>query len=93
MKPDFAYTGLVYCGHCGCLLVGELKKGKYVYYRCTRNRGKCPDPYTGQEILSGTFVQLLRELVIPPPVLEWLGQDISQCPRAYALPPNRWISC
>ena len=30
VKHDFAYTGLVHCGHCGCLLVGELKKGKYV---------------------------------------------------------------
>ena len=31
MKHDFAYSGLVPCGHCGCLLVGELKKGKHVY--------------------------------------------------------------
>ena len=28
VKHDFADTGLVHCGHCGCLLVGELKKGK-----------------------------------------------------------------
>jgi site-specific DNA recombinase len=27
VKHEFAYTGLVHCGHCGCLLVGELKKG------------------------------------------------------------------
>ena len=33
MKHDFAYSGLVPCVHCGCLLVGELKKGKYVYGR------------------------------------------------------------
>src|SRR5215467_15695552 len=37
----FAYTGLV---HCGCLFVGELKKRKYLYYHCTGNRGKCPEP-------------------------------------------------
>jgi site-specific DNA recombinase len=30
VKHDFAYTGLVHCGHCGCLLVGELKKEKYI---------------------------------------------------------------
>jgi site-specific DNA recombinase len=35
VKHDFAFTGLVHCGHCGCLFVGELKKGKYVYYHCT----------------------------------------------------------
>jgi len=28
VKHDFAYTGLVRCGHCGCVLVGELKKGR-----------------------------------------------------------------
>jgi hypothetical protein len=81
VKHDFAYTGLVRCGHCGCLLVGELKKGKYVYYHCTGNRGKCPERYTRQEILSGEFANVLRELVIPPPVLEWLGDAVLESDR------------
>jgi site-specific DNA recombinase len=76
VRHDFAYTGLVRCGHCGCLLVGELKKGKYVYYHCTGNRGKCPEPYTRQEVLSGEFANLLCELVIPPAILEWLGDAV-----------------
>jgi site-specific DNA recombinase len=76
VKHDFAYTGLVHCGHCGCLLVGELKKGKYVYYHCTGNRGKCPEPYTRQEILSGEFANVLQELVIPPAILDWLGDAV-----------------
>jgi site-specific DNA recombinase len=76
VKHDFAYTGLVHCGHCGCLLVGELKKGKYVYYHCTGNRGKCPEPYARQEVLSGEFANLLCELVIPPAILEWLGDAV-----------------
>jgi len=33
----------VHCGRCGCALVGEKKKGKYVYYHCTGNKGKCPE--------------------------------------------------
>src|SRR5262249_11574456 len=76
VKRDFAYTGLVRCGHCGCLLVGELKKGKYVYYHCTGNRGKCPEPYTRQEALSGEFAHVLRELVVPPAIIEWLSDAI-----------------
>jgi site-specific DNA recombinase len=76
VKHDFAYTGLVHCGHCGCLLVGELKKGKYVYYHCTGNRGKCPERYARQEVLSGEFASLLCELVIPPAILEWLGDAV-----------------
>ena len=60
VKHDFAYTGLVHCGHCGCLFVGELKKRKYVYYHCTGNRGKCPEPYTRQEILAREFAASFR---------------------------------
>jgi len=81
VKHDFAYTGLVHCGHCGCLLVGELKKGKYVYYHCTGNRGKCPEPYTRQETLTGKFADILRDLVIPQPVLEWLGDAVLESDR------------
>jgi site-specific DNA recombinase len=76
VKHDFAYTGLVHCGHCGCVFVGELKKGKYVYYHCTGNRGKCPESYTRQEVLTREFAGLLRELVIPQPILEWLGDAV-----------------
>ena len=32
---DFAFSGFVTCGHCGCGLVGEIKKERYVYYHCT----------------------------------------------------------
>ena len=76
VKHEFAYTGLVHCGHCGCLFVGELKKRKYVYYHCTGNRGKCEEPYTRQEILAREFAEVLQELVIPPAILEWLGSDV-----------------
>lgn len=36
---EFTYTGLLKCGHCGCQLTAELKKGKYIYYHCTGKRG------------------------------------------------------
>jgi len=76
VRHDFAYTGLVHCGHCNCMMVGEVKKRKYVYYHCTGNRGKCPEPYTRQEILSSGFASVLQELVIPPAILDWLGDAV-----------------
>ena len=95
VKHDFAFTGLIHCGHCGCLMVGELKKGRYVYYHCTGNRGKCPEPhYTRQEKLIGEFANLLQDLVIPRPVLEWLGgaffesDRTEQAARQYVI--KRW---
>ena len=53
-----------------------MKKGRYVYCQCTGNRGKCPEPYTRQEVLTSEFANILRELVIPPPILEWLGDAV-----------------
>lgn len=81
VKHDFAFSGLVQCGHCGCLLVAELKKHRYVYYHCTGNRGKCPEAYTRQEVLAGEFMNILREFVIPQPVLDWLGDAVVESDR------------
>ncbi len=46
MKHDFPFSGLVSGGHCGCSLVGEIKKGQHIYYHCTGYKGKCLQPYT-----------------------------------------------
>ena len=31
-KHDFAFSGLIACAKCGCSVVGEIKKERYVYY-------------------------------------------------------------
>lgn len=41
---DFAFSRLLTCGHCGCSLVAEIKKARYVDYHWTGNKGKCPEP-------------------------------------------------
>lgn len=54
---DFAFGGLITCGACGAAVTAQIKKGRYVYYRCTRghrirtprppfgpNRSTCPSP-------------------------------------------------
>ncbi|MGC2222910.1 MAG: hypothetical protein WA624_11325 [Methylocella sp.] len=34
-KHDFAFSGLIACHACGCAVVGEIKKERYVHYHCT----------------------------------------------------------
>lgn len=34
VEHDFLYSNMVKCSECGCYLVGDIKKGKYIYYRC-----------------------------------------------------------
>ena len=78
IKHDFAFTGFIRCGHCGCGLVGELKKQKYVYYHCTGHRGKCEEPYAREEVVQDQFAAALKELVIPPAILKWLQESVSE---------------
>jgi site-specific DNA recombinase len=78
MVHDFTYTGLLQCGHCGCAMVGEIKKDRYIYYHCTRYKGKCPEPYTREEVVHAEFTDILRRLVIPEPVLKWLSAELER---------------
>ncbi|SKB74489.1 recombinase family protein [Sphingopyxis flava] len=63
---DFAFRGLAKCGHCGCALVAEIKKGRYIYYHCSGYYGKCPEPYVRQERLEEHFIALLLRLHCGP---------------------------
>ena len=63
---EFAYTGLLTCGHCGCQMTAELKKGKYVYYHCTGKRGgTCKKDYIREEKLDEVFLQLVEKIPAP----------------------------
>jgi DNA invertase Pin-like site-specific DNA recombinase len=78
IKENFAFSGLLTCGHCGCALVGDIKKGKYVYYRCSHYRGKCPEPYTREEVLEEKFTELLNQISFSPEVLDWVGEALHE---------------
>ncbi len=75
---DFAFSGLITCGHCGCALVGEIKKARYVYYHCTGYRGKCPEPYTREEVLVTRFTELLKGISFTDDVLAWVIQALRE---------------
>jgi site-specific DNA recombinase len=75
-KRDFTFSGIVQCGHCGCLLVGERKKERYTYYHCTGNRGKCNEPYTPEATMTAQFTGVLRELIIPADIISWLQHEV-----------------
>ncbi len=61
-KNEFPFSGLVRCGHCGCLLTAEIKKEKYVYYHCTGAKGDCGEPYVRQEVQSEQFTAAMNAI-------------------------------
>lgn len=56
-KRDFAFTGLIRCGHCGCSIVAELKKGRYVYYHCSRAKGVVLNPTSARRYWGSGSLQ------------------------------------
>ncbi|WP_074974978.1 recombinase family protein [Nitrosospira multiformis] len=76
---DFAFSGLIACTACGCAVVGEIKKERYVYYHCTGHADKCQGnpatcrrKYVREEVLEKQFTELLGRLHFDHEVLEWV---------------------
>jgi len=65
-------------------MVGELKKGKYVYYHCTGGKArvtgatKCPDRYTRQEVLEEQFGELMKGLSFDKEIVTWVATALRE---------------
>lgn len=77
-RHRFAFTGLVRCGHCGCSMTGEIHKGRYVYYRCTGHKSRCPEKYAREEAIASQFLELLKGLQVDSEVKEFLTNALRQ---------------
>ena len=82
-RHDFAFSGLIECAQCGCAVVGEIKKQRYVYYHCTGYADKCQgNPATcrrkhvREEALETQFTELLGRLRFDDEVLEWVREAL-----------------
>ena len=78
IKHDLPFSGMIRCGHCGCAVIGEIKKGKYIYYHCTGQRGKCPEKYARQEMIEAQFCDAVRRIVLPEPFVGWASEVLRQ---------------
>ncbi len=81
--PRFAFSGLISCGTCGCSIVGEIKKQRYVYYHCTgyadKSEGRkpvCTRKYVREEVLEERFTELLGRLRFDDEVLGWVREAL-----------------
>jgi site-specific DNA recombinase len=82
-KHEFAFSGLIKCAQCGCAVVGEMKKLRYVYYHCTGyadkclgNPASCRRRYVRQEVLEHKFSELLGRLHFDNEVLDWVREAL-----------------
>jgi hypothetical protein len=80
-RHDFAFSGLIACAQCGCAVVGEIKKHRYVYYHCTGyadkcrgNPASCRRRHVREEAIEAQFTELLGRLRFDDEVLEWVRE-------------------
>jgi site-specific DNA recombinase len=76
-KHAFAFAGLLKCAHDGCTVTAERQKGKYVYYRCSHGRGKCPLPYMREQEVSDRMGEVLKDIYVPETVAETIVASLS----------------
>jgi site-specific DNA recombinase len=76
-KHVFALRDYLVCGECGCKVTAERQKG-YVYYRCTKGKGKeaCSQRrYTREELLLDQLDSVLSGIEITPEIVDMLVRD------------------
>ena len=75
-KHDFAFSGLLHCAYDNCAVTAEIKKNRYIYYRCTGYRGRCDLPYFREEELGDRLGRVLKDIYISDAVLAGLVEHI-----------------
>jgi len=63
-KHEFAFSGFMKCGKCGCLITAETQKG-HIYYRCTKKKQKCDEKYLREENLVEQMKRIIQKVSLP----------------------------
>lgn len=64
-SKKFMFSNLITCGECGCSVVAEIKKQKYIYYHCTWGKGNCAQKqYIREEALEKQFESIVERVTI-----------------------------
>ena len=74
----FVFSGMFHCGECGRGITAELKKGRYIYYRCTRYKIKCQQKAIRQKDIEEAVHNLLASLKISETGFKYLKLALKQ---------------
>ena len=74
----FLYKDFFTCGKCGRSVTAEKKKGKYVYYHCTRFGTNCKQPNTREEAISEAVSGLLGGLQYDDTLIQYVTEGLKR---------------
>ena len=72
---EYAYRGLLRCGHCGLSITPEKHKG-HVYYHCTQSKGKHDAAWIREEELTQQIGNVFKRIQLPEQVLGRITNDL-----------------
>ena len=73
-KHEFAFSGLMKCGNCNCLITAEKQKGHH-YYRCTKKKQKCDEKYLREENLVEQMKGIIQKVSLPD---DWANNMLAE---------------
>lgn len=74
---NYPFANLLHCKDCGCSIVGDFAKKKYMYYRCSFSKGQHPhEKYIREHQLDEAFAALIDAISLKPEVVAWLQKAI-----------------
>ena len=77
-KHEIAFRGMLTCAHDNCTVTAELKKKKYVYYRCTGHKGPCALPRFREEEIAERLGHVLQDVYIPEEVAQSIEASLQR---------------
>jgi len=73
-KHEFAFSGLMRCGNCDCLITAEKQKGHH-YYRCTKKKQPCYEKYLREEDLVEQMKAIIQKVSLPD---DWANNMLAE---------------
>lgn len=84
---DFSFTGVIRCGHCGCLITAEEKRKfikctqeytTYTYYHCTKKKKElnCQEHLIKLDELEKQIASEIEKYTIPPEFKDWILEAV-----------------
>ncbi len=84
-RHDFPLTGLFRCAECGGMISAQWATGKsggrYRYYRCSKKRGKCSQPYVQEQALADKIKARLQTISLCDRYTDWMLAEVQNMER------------
>src|SRR3990172_9348735 len=79
-RHDFPFTGLFRCAECGSMISAQWAVNrwgtKYRYYRCSKKRGRCSQPYIQEAELARQIKARLQTISLCDNLTDWMLEKV-----------------